>query len=98
MVPATALVVASNCPSGYFPPEAHDYYYKHPSGIGWLTPLMFADGAGAAVFRSARHGHGDRRKGLLSVRYETSSDVELVTYPAGGCTARRRRTWPITSS
>ena len=88
MVPATALVVASNCPSGYFAPEAHDYYYKHPSGMGWLTPLMFADGAGAAVFRSACHGHGDRRKGLLSVRYETSPDVELVTYPAGGCLHR----------
>lgn len=88
MVPATALVVASNCPSGYFAPEAHDYYYKHPSGMGWLTPLMFADGAGAAVFRSVRHGHGDRRKGLLSVRYETSPDVELVTYPAGGCLHR----------
>ena len=88
MVPATALVVASNCPSGYFAPEAHDYYYKHPSGMGWLTPLMFADGAGAAVFRSARHGHGDRRQGLLSVRYETSPDVELVTYPAGGCLHR----------
>lgn len=88
MVPATALVVASNCPSGYFAPEAHDYYYKHPSGMGWLTPLMFADGAGAAVFTSARHGHGDRRKGLLSVRYETSPDVELVTYPAGGCLHR----------
>ena len=88
MVPATALVVASNCPSGYFAPEAHDYYYKHPSGMGWLTPLMFADGAGAAIFRSARHGHGDRRKGLLSVRYETSPDVELVTYPAGGCLHR----------
>lgn len=88
MAPATALVVASNCPSGYFAPEAHDYYYQHPSGMGWLTPLMFADGAGAAVFRSARHGHGDRRKGLLSVRYETSPDVELVTYPAGGCLHR----------
>ena len=88
MVPATALVVASNCPSGYFAPEAHDYYYKHPSGMGWLTPLMFADGAGAAVFRSARHGHGDRRNGLLSVRYETSPDVELVTYLAGGCLHR----------
>ena len=88
MVPATALVVASNCPSGYFVPEAHDYYYKHPSGMGWLTPLMFADGAGAAVFRSARHDHRDRHKGLLSVRYETSPDVELVTYPAGGCLHR----------
>ena len=88
MVPATALVVASNCPSGYFAPEAHDYYYKHPSGMGWLTPLMFADGAGAAVFTSARRDHGDPADGLLSVRYETSPDVELVSYPAGGCLHR----------
>lgn len=88
MVPATALVVASNCPSGYFAPEAHDYYYKHPSGMGWLTPLMFADGAGAAVFRSARRDHGDPAGGLLSVRYETSPDVGLVSYPAGGCLHR----------
>lgn len=88
MVPATALVVASNCPSGYFAPEAHDYYYKHPSGMGWLTPLMFADGAGAAVLRSARRDHGDPASGLLSVRYDTSPDVELVSYPAGGCLHR----------
>ena len=88
MVPATALVVASNCPSGYFAPEAHDYYYKHPSGMGWLRPLMFADGAGAAVFTSARRDHGDRHKGLLSIRYQTSPDVELVSYPAGGCLHR----------
>jgi len=85
MAPATALVVASNCPSGYFAPEAHDSYYQHPSGMGWLTPLMFADGAGAAVFTSARRGHAGRRRGLLSVRYETRPDVELVSYPAGGC-------------
>ena len=88
MVPATALVVASNCPSGYFAPEAHNYYYRHPSGMGWLTPLMFADGAGAAVFRSARRDHGDPARGLLSVRYETSPDVGLVSYPAGGCLHR----------
>ena len=85
MVPATALVVASNCPSGYFGPEVHDAYYGHPSGMGWLAPLMFADGAGAVVFRSAPHDPGGRPKGLLSVRYETNPDVELVTYPAGGC-------------
>ena len=71
MVPATALVVASNCPSGYFGPEVHAYY-RHPSGMGWLAPLMFADGAGAAVFRSAPQDPGDRPKGLLSVRYETN--------------------------
>jgi 3-oxoacyl-[acyl-carrier-protein] synthase III len=88
MVPATAVVVASNCPSGYFAPEAHDSYYKHPSGMGWLTPLMFADGAGAAVFRSARQGHGGQCRGLLSVRYETRPDTQLVTYPAGGCLHR----------
>ena len=44
-VPATAFVVASNCPSGYFGPDVHDFYYNHPSGMGWLAPLMFADGA-----------------------------------------------------
>jgi 3-oxoacyl-[acyl-carrier-protein] synthase III len=85
MVPATALVVASNCPSGYFGPDVHDAYYQHPSGMGWLAPLMFADGAGAAVFRSAPQDPSDRPKGLLSVRFETNPDVELVTYPAGGC-------------
>ncbi len=84
-VPATALVVASNCPSGYFGPEVHDYYYKHPSGMGWLAPLMFADGAGAVVLRSSPRDHDARPRGLLSVRYETNPDVSLVTYPAGGC-------------
>ncbi|HEU5157154.1 MAG TPA: 3-oxoacyl-[acyl-carrier-protein] synthase III C-terminal domain-containing protein [Streptosporangiaceae bacterium] len=83
--PATALVIASNCPSGYFDPAVHDSYYKHPSGMGWLTPLMFADGAGAAVFRSAHRGRDARLRGLLSVRYETNPEVELVSYPAGGC-------------
>jgi len=84
-VPATALVVASNCPSGYFGPDVHDSYYNHPSGMGWLAPLMFADGAGAVVFRSAPLDPGRRPTGLLSVRYETNPDIELVTYPAGGC-------------
>ena len=83
--PATALVVASNCPSGYFGPEVHDYYYNHPSGMGWLAPLMFADGAGAVVLRSARREPDAGPSGLLSVRYETNPDIELVTYPAGGC-------------
>jgi 3-oxoacyl-[acyl-carrier-protein] synthase-3 len=83
--PATALVVASNCPSGYFGPEVHDYYYDHPSGMGWLAPLMFADGAGAVVLRSVTRDPGADPKGLLSVRYETNPDIELVTYPAGGC-------------
>jgi 3-oxoacyl-[acyl-carrier-protein] synthase-3 len=31
--PATALVVASNCPSGYFAKEAGGYYRSHPSGF-----------------------------------------------------------------
>jgi 3-oxoacyl-[acyl-carrier-protein] synthase-3 len=83
--PATALVVASNCPSGYFGPEVHDYYYKHQTGLGWLAPLMFADGAGASVWRSAPRQQTDGPIGLLSVRYETSPDIELVTYPGGGC-------------
>jgi len=85
MAPATALVVASNCPSGYFGPEVHDYYYKHESGLGWLAPLMFADGAGAAVWRSAPRGDAHDPTGLLSVRNETSPDVGLVSYPGGGC-------------
>jgi 3-oxoacyl-[acyl-carrier-protein] synthase III len=85
MAPATALVVASNCPSGYFGPEVHDYYYKHQSGLGWLAPLMFADGAGASVWRSSPRNQNDGPTGLLSVRCETSPDIALVTYPGGGC-------------
>ncbi len=85
MAPATALVVASNCPSGYFGPEVHDYYYKHQSGLGWLAPLMFADGAGAVVWRSTPRDQDHAPTGLLSVRTETSPDIALVTYPGGGC-------------
>jgi len=85
MAPATALVVASNCPSGYFGPEVHDYYYKHQSGLGWLAPLMFTDGAGAAVWRSAPRDRNQVPTGLLSVRYESSPDIGLVSYPGGGC-------------
>jgi 3-oxoacyl-[acyl-carrier-protein] synthase-3 len=85
MTPATALVVASNCPSGYFGPEVHDYYYKHQSGLGWLAPLMFADGAGASVWRSTPRDKDLLPTGLLSVRTETSPDIGLVTYPGGGC-------------
>jgi len=83
--PGVALVVASNCPSGYFGPEVHDYYYEHQSGQGWLAPLMFADGAGAAVWRSTPRADIDGPIGLLSVRNETSPDIGLVSYPAGGC-------------
>lgn len=85
MAPATALIVASNCPSGYFGPEVHDYYYKHQSGLGWLAPLMFADGAGAAVWRSTPRDRNHAAIGLLSVRSETRPDIGLVTYPGGGC-------------
>jgi 3-oxoacyl-[acyl-carrier-protein] synthase-3 len=85
MAPTTALVVASNCPSGYFGPEVHDYYYKHQSGLGWLAPLMFADGAGASVWRSTPRDVTNAPTGLLSVRYETNPDTELITYPGGGC-------------
>jgi len=84
LAPATALVVASNCPSGYFAPEANPHYSSHPSGLGWLVPLVFADGAGAAVLRSAPADAHERHRGLCSVRYETDPDTELVTYPAGG--------------
>jgi len=85
LAPATALVVASNCPSGYFGPEVHDYYYRHQSGLGWLAPLMFADGAGASIWRSAPRDPQDGPTGLLSVRNETFPDIGLVTYPGGGC-------------
>jgi len=88
LAPATALVVASNCPSGYFAPEAKPQYAAHPSGLGWLVPLVFADGAGAAVLRSAHQDPHKRPRGLCAVRYETDPDVELVTYPAGGCLQR----------
>jgi 3-oxoacyl-[acyl-carrier-protein] synthase-3 len=77
-------VVASNCPSGYFAREANPHYKEHPSGNGWLVPLIFADGGAAAVFRSGPQ-HDDARRGLCMVRSETSPEVELVTYPAGGC-------------
>lgn len=82
--PATALVVATNCPSGYFSAEANPHYKMHPSGNGWLVPLVFADGAGAAVFRSTPQAH-DPPRGLCMVRSETSPGIELVSYPAGGC-------------
>jgi 3-oxoacyl-[acyl-carrier-protein] synthase-3 len=82
--PATALVVASNCPSGYFAPEASPHYKAHPSGNGWLVPLVFADGAGAAVLRSAPQ-HAAAPRGFCAVRSESSPDIELVSYPAGGC-------------
>ncbi len=86
--PANALVVASNCPSGYFAPEARTHYASHPSGMGWLVPLVFADGAGAAVFGSTRDPGTPPRPGLLVVRSETDARTELVTYPAGGCLHR----------
>ncbi len=82
---ATALVVASNCPSGYFARDAGGAYRSHASGFAWLSPLVFSDGAGAAVLRGSAPAAGARRTGLLGVRYETSPDIPLVTYPAGGC-------------
>lgn len=85
--PAVALVVASNCPSGYFAREANPHYKEHPSGNGWLVPLVFADGGAAAVFRS-RPQDVDKPRGLCMVRSETNPDIELVTYPAGGCMHR----------
>jgi 3-oxoacyl-[acyl-carrier-protein] synthase-3 len=83
--PATALVVASNCPSGYFAKKPGGSYRLHASGFAWLSPLVFSDGAGAVVLRGAIPSAGGRRAGLLAVRYETSPDIPLVTYPAGGC-------------
>jgi 3-oxoacyl-[acyl-carrier-protein] synthase III len=97
MAPATALVVASNCPSGYFGAEVHDSYYKHKSGLGWLAPLMFADGAGATVWRSTPRDENHVPTGLLSVRYETSptSDSSPIR-GAAACTTLLPATWPIT--
>ena len=46
---------------------------------------MFADGAGAAVWRSQPRDRTARPTGLLSVRNETNPDIGLVTYPGGGC-------------
>ena len=88
--PATALVVASNCPSGYFGSDMLPHYTSHPSGLAWVSAFMFADGAGAAVLRSQPVDPEAPTRGLLSARYETSPDIELVTYPAGGCLARTR--------
>jgi 3-oxoacyl-[acyl-carrier-protein] synthase-3 len=85
--PATALVVASNCPSGYFARESNPHYREHPSGNGWLVPLVFADGAAGAVFRSGPQDT-EAPRGLCAVRSESSPDIELVTYPAGGCLHR----------
>jgi 3-oxoacyl-[acyl-carrier-protein] synthase-3 len=89
--PATALVVATNCPSGYFGPDQHDRYTTHPSGLAWVSALMFADGGGAAVLRSSPRAADEAPRGLLGVRYETSPDDELVIYPAGGCLNRTRQ-------
>ena len=86
--PATALVVASNCPSGYFSDESTGYYDSHPSGFAWLSPLVFSDGAGAAVLRGSTPPPGAPPAGLLAVRYETSPDVALVTCEGGGCLHR----------
>jgi 3-oxoacyl-[acyl-carrier-protein] synthase-3 len=88
--PATALVVASNCTSGYFGRDMHPYYKNHPTGLAWVSAFMFADGAGAVVLRSRSVDPGEPEQGLLSVRYETLPDVPLVTYPAGGCLERTR--------
>jgi 3-oxoacyl-[acyl-carrier-protein] synthase-3 len=89
-VPATALVIASNCPSGYFGRDVHPYYREHGSGLAWVSAFMFADGAGAVVLRSQPVEPDEPIRGLLSVRYETNPDIELVTYPAGGCLHRTR--------
>jgi 3-oxoacyl-[acyl-carrier-protein] synthase-3 len=88
MTPATAVVVASNCPSGYFGVDKRHVYLSQPGGLGWLSPVMFGDGAGASVWRSWPRSAEDRPKGLCSVRYETDPSEDLVIYPAGGCLNR----------
>ena len=97
--PATALVVASNCPSGYFAAEMNPHYREHPSGNGWLVPLVFADGAGAVVFRSASPGP---RCAAWAVRGAVRDQPRhRARHLPGGrvaCTAHPRRTSATTSS
>ncbi len=86
-VPATALVVASNCVSAFYGPESAAAYHddRHEGTVmDWLVPLMFADGAGATVWRGVPADPHAPHRGLCSVRYETHPDTALVTYPAGG--------------
>ena len=98
MVPATALVVASNCPSGYFGPEVHDAYYRHPSGMGWLAPLMFADGAGRCLPLCPSRPSAGRRDSCRSAMRPTPTSSSSRIPRAAACTIPRRRTCSTTSS
>ena len=99
MAPATAMVVASNCPSGYFGPEVHDFYYKHRSGLGWLAPLMFADGGGAAIWRSSSgtSAHVPPVCYRCAPRPAPTSSSSPIR-GADACTTRQRPTWPTMCS
>lgn len=80
----TALMIASNCTSGYTSEESARYYNQNQSTWAWLSAAVFGDGAGALVFRL-----GEKTgRGVLDVWYETYPEKELIVYPAGGCLNR----------
>lgn len=78
--PAIGLLVASHCNSGYLHADSIATWRTRP-GFGWLTPVIFGDGAAAAVMTSVRD---PSEGGVLLSRYETLANQELVSYPAGG--------------
>lgn len=83
----TALLVASNCPSGHMSRESLGYYVNHPHPWGWSSPAVFGDGAGAVVMRL----NGDRARGLLGTSTESDPDYPLVTYGGAGCLKHSRQ-------
>lgn len=80
---STALVIASQCVSGYATKERLDYYRDHPADHGVLLGMVFGDGAGAIVLGTA----AGSPRGLLAMGYETEPDIALMDCPAGGCLA-----------
>lgn len=77
---ATALVVASNCPSGYLSREVLAHYSTHPYPWAWLSPAVFGD-AGAAMVLQLNEDEGC---GFIHTWYETHPEVSIVEFPAGG--------------
>jgi hypothetical protein len=63
----TALVVASNCPSGYFGPKSTTTTASIQAAWGWLAPSCSPTAPGAVVLSSASKEHDDPTKGFLSV-------------------------------
>ena len=81
---STALVIASQCVSGYATKERLEYYRDHPTDHGVLLGMVFGDGAGAIVLGTAS---GPSHGGLLAMGYETEPAIALMDCPAGGCLA-----------